>query len=95
MLGEDRPETEASDAEATDRAEAGKEYALLDVDDTIIEVHGYAKQGAGFGYSGVRGLNALLGRLTTATSAPVIVTERLRKGAGGSPRVRSVSPATR
>ncbi len=29
-------------------------YALLDVDDTIIEVHGYAKQGAGFGYSGVR-----------------------------------------
>jgi hypothetical protein len=30
-------------------------YALLDVDDTIIEVHGHAKQGAGFGYSGVRG----------------------------------------
>src|SRR3954447_19954710 len=26
------------------------------VDDTIIEVHGHAKQGAGFGYSGVRGL---------------------------------------
>ncbi len=24
-------------------------YALLDVDDTLIEVHGYAKQGAGFG----------------------------------------------
>src|SRR5436190_21963293 len=33
---------------------------LVDVDDTIIEVHGHAKQGAGFGYSGVRGLNALL-----------------------------------
>src|SRR4051794_7480122 len=31
-------------------------YALVDVDDTIIEVHGHAKQGAGFGYSGVRGL---------------------------------------
>ena len=30
--------------------------ALVDVDDTIIEVHGHAKQGAGFGYSGVRGL---------------------------------------
>ncbi len=61
-------------------------YALLDVDDTIIEVHGYAKQGAGFGYSGVRGLNALLATLTTATSAPVIVAQRLRKGSTGSPR---------
>ena len=27
-------------------------YAFVDVDDTIIEVHGHAKQGAGFGYSG-------------------------------------------
>jgi hypothetical protein len=27
-------------------------YALLDVNDTFIEVHGHAKQGAGFGYSG-------------------------------------------
>lgn len=61
-------------------------YALLDVDDTIVEVHGYAKQGAGFGYSGVRGLNALLATLATATSAPVIVAQRLRKGAVGSPR---------
>ena len=61
-------------------------YALLDVDDTIIEVHGHAKQGAGFGYSGVRGLNALLATLTTASSAPVIVAQRLRKGACGSPR---------
>ena len=49
----------ASDTGAT----AG--YALLDVDDTIIEVHGHAKQGAGFGYSGVRGLNALLATLAT------------------------------
>jgi hypothetical protein len=29
------------------------EYALLDVDDTIIEVHGHGKQGAGFGYTRV------------------------------------------
>ncbi|WP_459976170.1 transposase, partial [Nocardioides pyridinolyticus] len=64
----------------------GTGYALLDVDDTIIEVHGYAKQGAGFGYSGVRGLNALLATLATATTAPVIVAQRLRKGAVGSPR---------
>ena len=61
-------------------------YALLDVDDTIIEVHGYAKQGAGFGYSGVRGLNALLATLATGTTAPVIVAQRLRKGSTGSPR---------
>lgn len=73
----------ASEADDGDD-EAG--YALLDVDDTIIEVHGHAKQGAGFGYSGVRGLNALLATLATATSAPVIVAQRLRKGAAGSPR---------
>ncbi len=60
-------------------------YALLDVDDTTSEVHGHAK-GAGFGYSGVRGLNALLATLVTATSAPVIVAQRLRKGSAGSPR---------
>ena len=69
-----------------DRGEDGVGYALLDVDDTIIAVHGHAKQGAGFGYSGVRGLNALLATLATATSAPVIVAQRLRRGACGSPR---------
>ena len=59
---------------------------LVDVDDTIIEVHGYAKQGAGFGYSKVRGLNALLATVTTAGTAPVVVAQRLRKGSCGSPR---------
>jgi hypothetical protein len=62
------------------------DYALLDVDDTIIEVHGHAKQGAEFGYTRVRGLNALLATLATATTAPVIVGQRLRRGAVGSPR---------
>jgi hypothetical protein len=61
-------------------------YALVDVDDTVIEVHGYAKQGAGFGYSGVRGLNALLATVTTDQGAPVIVAQRLRKGSAGSAR---------
>ncbi len=61
-------------------------YALVDVDDTIVEVHGHAKQGAGFGYTRVRGLNALLATLTTAGHAPVIVAQRLRKGSCGSPR---------
>ena len=66
--------------------EVGAGRVLVDVDDTIIEVHGYAKQGAGFGYSKVRGLNALLATATTPTSAPVIVASRLRKGSTGSPR---------
>jgi Transposase DDE domain group 1 len=64
-------------------------YALVDVDDTIVEVHGHAKQGAGFGYNRVRGLNALLATLTTLTTAacaPVIVAQRLRKGSSASPR---------
>src|SRR5664280_370302 len=59
---------------------------LVDIDDTIIEVHGYAKQGSGYGYSGVRGLNALLATATTNDAAPVIVAQRLRKGSAGSPR---------
>jgi Transposase DDE domain group 1 len=59
---------------------------LVDLDDTIIEVHGYAKQGAGFGYSGVRGLNALLATVCTDQVAPVIAAQRLRKGSAGSAR---------
>ena len=59
---------------------------MLDVDDTIVEVHGYAKQGSGYGYSGVRGLNALLATVSTGQSAPVVVAQRLRKGSCGSPR---------
>jgi len=60
--------------------------ALVDIDDTIIEVHGYGKQGSGYGYSVVRGLNALLATLTTGDAAPVIVAQRLRKASCGSPR---------
>jgi hypothetical protein len=59
---------------------------FVDVDDTIIEVFGPKKQGAGFGYSGVRGLNALLATVSTAATAPVVIGQRLRKGAAGSPR---------
>ena len=62
------------------------ERVLVDLDDTIIEVHGYQKQGAGFGYSGVRGLNALLAVASTSSSAPVILAQRLRKGQTGSPK---------
>lgn len=59
---------------------------LLDLDDTIVEVHGYAKQGAAFGYSGVRGLSALLATVSTEQIAPVIAAQRLRKGSAGSAR---------
>lgn len=57
------------------------DLAFVDLDDTIGQVHGYAKQGAGFGYSGVRGLNALIATISTPTSAPVIAECSLRRGA--------------
>jgi len=60
---------------------AGTEsMAFVDVDDTIREVHGYQKQGAAYGYSGVKGLNAQLAVLSSPTCAPVIAAARLRKG---------------
>lgn len=62
---------EGSDAEG---------IAFLDVDDTVRQVHGYAKQGAAFGYSGVRGLNLQLATISTPIAAPVIARARLRKG---------------
>src|SRR3954464_7591828 len=65
-------------------ADAGP--VLVDLDDTIVEVHGYAKQGAAFGYSGVRGMSALLATVSTPTVAPVIAAQRLRTGSAGSAR---------
>ena len=65
---------------------AAPSRVMVDLDDTIIEVHGYAKQGSGYGYSGVRGLNALLATVSTKDTAPVVVAQRLRKGSCGSPR---------
>ncbi len=56
------------------------ELAYLDVDDTVKPTFGYAKQGAGRGYTGVKGLNALLATISTASSRPVIAAARLRKG---------------
>jgi hypothetical protein len=63
-----------------------RELVLVDVDDSIIEVHGYAKQGASFGYTRVRGLNMLLATASTQAAAPVVLAQRLRKGSCGSPR---------
>jgi len=51
---------------------------LVDIDDTFIEVHGHSKQGSGYGYRGVRGLNALIAAVTADQFAPVTLGQRLR-----------------
>lgn len=62
------------------------ELVYLDIDDTIRQTYGYAKQGAGYGYSKVKGLNAMILTATTPISAPVILGARLRKGSTASAR---------
>ena len=41
------------------------QVAYLDIDDTIKATYGYQKQGAGYGYSKIKGLNALLATCST------------------------------
>src|SRR3954467_12474991 len=60
--------------------------AYLDIDDTMRQTHGYAKQGVGYGYNKVKGLNALLATISTPLAAPVIAAARLRKGSVNSAR---------
>ena len=50
------------------------------------QTYGYGKQGAGRGYTGVKGLNVLLATVSTPSSAPVIAAARLRKGSTSSAR---------
>src|SRR3546814_1490358 len=57
---------------------------FIDVDDTVREVHGYAKQAASYGYTHVRGLNVQIAAVSTPTAAPVIAGARLRRGNTGS-----------
>lgn len=59
---------------------------FVDIDDTVIEVFSAKKQGAGFGYQGDRGLNALLATASTAEAAPIVVGQRLREGSAYSAR---------
>ena len=67
------------------------QLVYVDVDDTIRQTYGYTKQGAGYGYSKVKGLNAMLVTATTPTSTPLILGTRLRKGsvasAKGAPKL--------
>jgi len=50
---------------ATPLLAGADQLAYLDIDDTVKRTYGYAKQGAGYGYSGVKGLNALLATVST------------------------------
>ncbi|TFC59717.1 hypothetical protein E3O62_08360 [Cryobacterium sp. TMT2-15-1] len=63
-------------------------YIFLDIDDTIIEVHGYQKEGSGYGYSGVRRLDVFIATVKTDLSAPGINSQRLRCGADVSVTAR-------
>ena len=65
---------------------AADQIAFLDVDDTIRATYGYGKQGAGYGYSKVKGINALIATISTPAAAPVIAATRLRKGSVNSAR---------
>lgn len=60
------------------------EVVFVDIDSKVKQVFGPAKQGASFGYTKKRGLHFQIVTAKTATSAPVIVATRLRKGSAGS-----------
>jgi len=67
------------------RAGAGPGDAALviDIDSTICQVHGYQKQGAGFGYTKQRGLHPLL---AVRADTGEIVHVRFRKGSANTGR---------
>jgi hypothetical protein len=73
-------------AAATPVLPDAREVVLVDIDDTVRQTYGYAKQGAGRGYTGIKGLNALLATVSTPISAPLIAATRLRKGSTNSVR---------
>ena len=61
----------------------GCERLVIDVDSFIGEVHGSAKQGAGFGYTGERGYHPIL---ATRSGTSEVLHVRQRKGQAGSGR---------
>jgi len=68
------PDHPAREAPLLPRAD---ELAHIDVDDTLRQTYGYAKQGAGRDDTGVKGLNALPAIVSTPTVAPVMGQLRL------------------
>ncbi len=73
-------------AAATPILPGADRVVFVDLDDTVRQTYGYAKHGAGRGYSGVNGLNALLATIATPLGAPVIAAARLGKGSTNSVR---------
>ena len=55
----------------------------IDLDSTIVEVHGRAKQGAAFGHTGVRGYHP---QLATCAQTGQVLMSRLRGGSAGAAR---------
>lgn len=62
---------------------SAEERLVIDLDSFVGEVHGYAKQGAAFGYSGERGYHPLL---ATTEKGGEVVAIRLRKGSANTQR---------
>ncbi|WP_331730207.1 IS1380 family transposase (plasmid) [Kitasatospora sp. NBC_00070] len=60
------------------------QVVFVDIDSKVKQVYGTAKQGAGHGYTKVRGLHFQIVTVKTPLCAPVIVATRLRKGAANS-----------
>ena len=61
----------------------GKADLVIDLDSTICEVHGHAKQGAGYGYTKCLGYHPLV---ATRAGTGEILFSRMRKGSAGSSR---------
>ena len=61
----------------------GDEPMFIDMDSTICEVHGYAKQGATYGYTRTKGYHPLL---ATRAGTGEILHGRMRKGSANSGR---------
>jgi Transposase DDE domain group 1 len=61
----------------------GSEPLTIDLDSTIIEVAGHAKQGAGFGYTKRRGYHPIL---ATRSETGEVLHARMRKGSAQSQR---------
>ena len=61
----------------------GEDRLVIDVDSFIGEVHGYKKQGVGFGYTNKRGYHPML---ASRADTGEVLHVRLRKGQAASPR---------
>jgi hypothetical protein len=61
----------------------GSDRLVVDVDSFVGEVHGYAKQGAGFGYTGRRGYHPIL---ATRAGTGEVLHIRARKGSANTAR---------